>query len=304
MNVYATIMGNCLCRTVQVTTFPTSVCTLIFLVVVTTSTGITDLFNPSSCYSRVGWPTYYDSAKAALTLMEKTHHVNYLQVFNMHGRLIQPSEYCKVLQDALVQMHFMMTHWYFGPKGQRHASDVFVADIYTMWVLTPPKKATGPVMPRKRKFVNMDPMMLDISPRKFRKTPSPWSRLLFFALMKQYLYDVQVKAAQPSFTSVSPKCPQNPSSACDFYTVFYVQHISTYCQTNYHIPFNHLYVRHSFQLITKQIITFLLIFTPSLSSTFIPTYYQTNYHIPFNFYTIFRFNIYSNLLPNKLSHSF
>ena len=234
---HAAIMGNCpVCHMVQVTTFPASVCTLIFIVVVATSTRITDLSNPSSCDAWVGCPTYYDSTKAALASMEKTYHVNYLQVFNMHGRLIQPSEYYKVLQGAPVQMHFTMTHWYIRPKGQWHASDVFDANIYSMWVLTPPK-ATGPVTPRKRKFVNMDPIMPDISPEKFRKTPSPWSRLLFFALMKQYLYDVQVKAAQPSFTSVSPKCPQNPSSACDFYTVFYVQHISTYCQTNYHIPF-------------------------------------------------------------------
>jgi hypothetical protein len=80
--------------------------------------------------------------------MEKTHHVNYLHAFNMHGRLIQPSEYCKVLQGALIQMHFTMTHWYIGAKGQRHMSDVCVADIYSMCVLTPPK-ATGPVTPRK-----------------------------------------------------------------------------------------------------------------------------------------------------------
>jgi hypothetical protein len=83
----------------------------------------------------------------------------------------------------------------------------------------------------------MDPIMPDISPEKFRKTPSPWSKLLFFALMKQYLYDVQAKVAQLSFTSISLKCPQNPLSTCNFYTVFYIQHISTYCQTNYHIPF-------------------------------------------------------------------
>ena len=111
-----------------------------------------------------------DSAKEALTLMEKTHRVNYLEAFDMHERLIQPSKYRKVLQGALVQMHFTMTHWYIGPKGQRHASDVFVADIYSMCVLTPPK-ATGPVTPRKRKFANMDPMTPDISPKKFRKTP-------------------------------------------------------------------------------------------------------------------------------------
>jgi len=149
---HAAIMGNCpVCHMVQVTTFPASVCTLIFIVVVATSTRITDLSNPSSCDAWVGCPTYYDSMKAALASMEKTYHVNYLQVFNMHGRLIQPSEY--------------------------------------------------------------------------------------FALMKQYLYDVQAKVAQLSFTSISLKCPQNPLSTCNFYTVFYIQHISTYCQTNYHIPF-------------------------------------------------------------------
>jgi len=128
-------------------------------------------------FTIAGWPTYYDSVKAALTLMEKTHCVNYLQAFDMHGRLIQPSEYRKVLQGTLIQMHFTMTHWYIRPKGQQHMSDVFVADIYSMCVFTPPK-AIGPVTHRKRKFGNMDLMMPDISPKKFRKTP--WSRLLFF----------------------------------------------------------------------------------------------------------------------------
>jgi hypothetical protein len=48
--------------------------------------------------------------------------------------------------------------------------DVFVANIYSMCVLIPPK-ATGPVTPRKRKFANMDLMTPDVSPKKFRKTP-------------------------------------------------------------------------------------------------------------------------------------
>ena len=55
-----------------------------------------------------------------------------------------------------------------------------------------------------------------------------------------------------------------------------------------------------FQLIAKEIITFLLIFTPSLRMTFI----SRNYHIPFNFYTVFMFHIHFNLLSDKLSHSF
>ena len=251
-------MGNCLCHTVQVTTFPASVCTLIFLVVVTTSTGITDLFNPSSCYSRVGWPTYYDSAKAALTLMEKTHHVNYLQVFNMHGRLIQPSEYCKVLQDALVQMHFMMIHWYFGPKGQWHAFDVFVADIYTMWVLTPPK-ATGPMMPRKRKFVN--PWWI----RWCRTSPLRNSgRLQVLEVGYSFLH---------SWSNTYMMCKSRRLSQASL-----LYHQSAHKILQALVIFTLSFMFNIFQLIAKQIITFLS--------------------------TIFMFDIHSNLLPNKLSHSF
>ena len=92
--------------------------------------------------------------------------------------------------------------------------------------------------------------------------------------MKQYLYDVQVKAARLSFTSVSPKCPQNLSSDFNFYTVFYAPNISTY----------------------ETIVTFLLIFTPSLDSTFISTYRQTNYHILFNFYIVFTLSLRSTFI--------
>src|ERR1700732_4333859 len=82
--------------------------------------------------------------------------------------------------------------------------------------------------------------------------------------MKQYLYDVQVKVAWSSFTSVR--------SAYKIHQVLLI--------------FTPSFTFDIFQLIAKQTITFLLIFTLSLRSTFISTYYQTNYHIPFNFYTV------------------
>ncbi|KAM6490518.1 hypothetical protein JOM56_010343 [Amanita muscaria] len=50
-------------------------------------------------------------AQEELRNMVDTHCVQYLQVYNMNGHLIEPSEYHKNLQGALVQVHFAVTRW-------------------------------------------------------------------------------------------------------------------------------------------------------------------------------------------------
>ncbi|KAM6503708.1 hypothetical protein JOM56_000651 [Amanita muscaria] len=50
-------------------------------------------------------------AQEELRNMVDTHRVQYLQVYNMNGHLIEPSKYHKNLQGALVQVHFAVTRW-------------------------------------------------------------------------------------------------------------------------------------------------------------------------------------------------
>ena len=89
----------------------------------------------------------------------------------MHRKLIEPSRYHQHFQGATVQIHFTLMHWSIATKKKNDlifpACNAFSADIYSMRVLSPPKKY-GPVTPRKRKFVNTDPMTPDITPKKFR----------------------------------------------------------------------------------------------------------------------------------------
>ena len=72
--------------------------------------------------------------------------------------------------------------------------DAFSVDIYSMRVLTPPK-IYGPVTPRKRKFVNSDPMTLDITPKKFRNFTKQVQYLHF--LFQYLLYLLALYSVNP-----------------------------------------------------------------------------------------------------------
>jgi hypothetical protein len=67
------------------------------------------------------------------------------------GHLINPRDYRKHLQGAIVQMHFMMAHWAIPVKNGLPACDTFVADITSISVLVAPKPSL-PSTPKKRKI--------------------------------------------------------------------------------------------------------------------------------------------------------
>ena len=140
----------------------------------------------------------------------KTHRVNYLQVYDMHGKLVEPSRYCWHLQGALVQVHFTLTHWSIAAKTKNGlimpACDTFSADIYSMRVLSPPKKY-GPVTPRKCKFVNSDPMTPDMTPKKFRNFTKEVMLLCFpfqYLLCIQWTPTAIIKTSKPDILSYFP----------------------------------------------------------------------------------------------------
>lgn len=119
-------------------------------------------------YTIASWPAWYPQAQEELKTMINTHRVNYLNAYDMHGRLIEPNNYRKFLKGALVQVHFTLTHWSINGKPPRSPCDIFAADIHSMRVLVPPVSYGSPVTPRKRKFYKTDPLTPDISPKKFR----------------------------------------------------------------------------------------------------------------------------------------
>ncbi|KAM6495451.1 hypothetical protein JOM56_008157 [Amanita muscaria] len=111
-----------------------------------------------------GWPSEGEETMGALSSMVATHRVNYLEAFDMHGRLIAPREYRRHIQGALVQIHFTLRHWTIVGKDAR-CFDTFTADIFSLRVLEPPLSCGLPVVPRKRRYYKMDPLTPDIFPK-------------------------------------------------------------------------------------------------------------------------------------------
>ncbi|KAM6504132.1 hypothetical protein JOM56_001075 [Amanita muscaria] len=114
--------------------------------------------------SIAGWPGDCERTRDALKSMITTHRVNYVEAFDMHGRLIAPGEYRKHIQGALVQMHFTLRHWTVLGQNARYC-DAFAADIFSLRVLEPPSSYGLPVVPRKQKFYKLDPLTPDIFPK-------------------------------------------------------------------------------------------------------------------------------------------
>jgi hypothetical protein len=117
-----------------------------------------------------GWPTLYPAARDALFDLQDTHRTVPFPVYDMHGALIEPTHYERYLKNAVVCLHFTMSHWSIGAKkGGEAACDTFGADLHTIRVLVVPTQRT-PVSPRKRKVFGQDPMGSGGSPTKKANT--------------------------------------------------------------------------------------------------------------------------------------
>ena len=136
-------------------------------------------------YTMAGWHMQSDEAQEVLVQMQHTHSANYLKASNMHGKLLWPCHYCKYLQEVLVQVHFTLKHWSITKK-KKTPCDTYAANIFLMHVLVPPP-TSGPVMLKKWKFLQEDPLMPDISLKKFKAfAASTWVKT-FLYLFASYL---------------------------------------------------------------------------------------------------------------------
>ncbi|OCH83984.1 hypothetical protein OBBRIDRAFT_840050 [Obba rivulosa] len=106
-------------------------------------------------YRTEAWPVDSTAARTALNSIKDTHRTRALQAYDMHGALIPPSEYMKMLRGAVCLVRFNVASYLFGqvPK-HRHT---FVADVTYMRVLVPPTAPSVPVSPRKRGVHARDP---------------------------------------------------------------------------------------------------------------------------------------------------
>ena len=72
---------------------------------------------------------------------------------------------------SICRMHLSKSTspWNIGQLVEKNKTpcDTYATDIFLMRVLIPPA-TSGPVTPKKRKFLQTDPLTPDISPKKFK----------------------------------------------------------------------------------------------------------------------------------------
>ncbi|EMD30832.1 hypothetical protein CERSUDRAFT_100948 [Gelatoporia subvermispora B] len=98
-------------------------------------------------YRTEAWPVESTVTRTARDAIKDTHRTRALQAYDMHGALIPPANYMKMLRGAVCLVRFNVAAYLFGqvPK-HRHT---FVADVTYMRVLMPPTAPSVPVSPRK-----------------------------------------------------------------------------------------------------------------------------------------------------------
>ena len=108
-------------------------------------------------YSITNWPCHTIEARNAIEELIPDYRVIPILAYEFEGGLMYPQWYKQMLSDALVELHFTLTHYTISDKnsGKAH-SDVYVPELYSMRVLRKPLPAV--VSPRKCKISTIDPM--------------------------------------------------------------------------------------------------------------------------------------------------
>ncbi|KAI6004662.1 hypothetical protein EDD15DRAFT_2108578, partial [Pisolithus albus] len=80
------------------------------------------------------WPLTKEKIRAELLNLKSTHRILPLPAYDLEDRLIRPASYRRVLQGAIVEVHFTLSHWPIAAAKQ----DVYIADIEHIRLLVPP----------------------------------------------------------------------------------------------------------------------------------------------------------------------
>ena len=92
----------------------------------------------ASDFTMEKWPLTYEDTRAELDKLRETHRIVPIPAYDLQGKLIKPDAYRHSLQNALVELHFNLSHWFITAKGGNPGSDVFAADINMIRVIAPP----------------------------------------------------------------------------------------------------------------------------------------------------------------------
>jgi hypothetical protein len=77
-------------------------------------------------------PSHLDSA---FNEIRSTHRLNSLPVFDATGTLVPPTELAERLPGALVQLNFVLKHWYFEKDNRTNIFDSYSARLKQIIIL-------------------------------------------------------------------------------------------------------------------------------------------------------------------------
>ena len=90
-------------------------------------------------YTAAEWPVTHEATREELEELMNTHRIRPIPVWDENQDFIQPDAYRRCLEEAIVEVHFTLTHWPIAGKRGTPGSDAFVGEIETMRVLVPPQ---------------------------------------------------------------------------------------------------------------------------------------------------------------------
>ncbi|KAI5987722.1 hypothetical protein EDD15DRAFT_2372104 [Pisolithus albus] len=113
----------------------------------------------TDAFSMERWPLTKEKNRAELIALKPTHRILPIPAYDVAGDLIKPSAYRRSLQDAIVEVHFTMSHWGIA-KAKR---DVYGGEIHLIRVLVPP---SGPSRIERKRRIPLHIEIDELPPRK------------------------------------------------------------------------------------------------------------------------------------------
>lgn len=113
-----------------------------------TSTTAEESVKPTisaDAFSFERWPLTKEKNRVELLALKTTHHIVPLPAYDLANDLIRPGGYRRLLQGAIVEVHFTLSHWAIATT--KH--DVYGGDIDKISLLDPP---TWTSLTKKRKI--------------------------------------------------------------------------------------------------------------------------------------------------------
>ena len=81
----------------------------------------------------------HEATREELEELLIAHHIRPIPAWDENRDFIKPDLYRQHLEEAIVEVHFTLTHWSIAGRRGDPGSDAFVGKIDTIHVLVPPQ---------------------------------------------------------------------------------------------------------------------------------------------------------------------